>query len=51
MPSATSFDGEIALVTGALNGLGRDFATPLAAGGYMTGSVVTVDGGMSLSAL
>ena len=36
MPSATSFEGEIALVTNDA---------------YMTGSVVTADGGMSLSAL
>ncbi len=33
MPSATSFDGEIALVTGASGGLGRHFATTLAAAG------------------
>ncbi len=33
MPSATSFDGEIALVTGASGGLGRHFAMTLAAAG------------------
>ncbi len=33
MPFATSFDGEIALVTGASSGLGRHFATTLAAAG------------------
>ncbi len=33
MPFATSFDGEIALVTGASRGLGRHFATTLAAAG------------------
>ena len=33
MPSATSFDGEIALVTGASSGLGRHFATTLAGAG------------------
>ena len=33
MPSATSFDGEIALVTGASGGLGRHFAITLAAAG------------------
>ena len=33
MPSAKSFDGEIALVTGASSGLGRYFATTLAAAG------------------
>ncbi len=33
MPFAKSFDGEIALVTGASSGLGRHFATTLAAAG------------------
>ncbi len=33
MPSAPSFDGEIALVTGASSGLGRHFATTLAGAG------------------
>ena len=33
MPSAPSFDGEIALVTGASSGIGRHFATTLAGAG------------------
>ncbi len=49
MPSATSFDGEIALVTGASSGPSLLLAS--SAGGYMTGGIVTVDGGTGLSAL